>query len=128
MLRQSEVCTVSIKTGEENRQGQINSTGPRIKPTSIVYWFRFLLAIVAGFTNDYLHIASTQPAWGDLAQYVGIGLGVCFYALSVLIVRYGFRYGEAELKGKHKYITLGGGVFIVVWVMILVLVNSLSIV
>jgi hypothetical protein len=116
---------VSIKTGEP-QQGQANSTVSRIKPASIVYWLRFLLGVAAGIANNILHIASTQPAWGDLAQYGGIGLGVCFYALSVLIVRYGLRYGEAELKGKHKDITLGGGTFIVVWIMVLVLVNSLG--
>lgn len=119
---------MSIKTGADSQQGQLNSAGSRIKPTSIVYWFRFVLAIVAGFANDYLHIASTQPGWGSLAEYAGIGLGACFYALSVLIVRYGFRYGEAELKGKHKIITLGGGVFIVVWIVVMVLVNSLGVV
>ena len=37
-----------------------------------------------------------------------------FYLLSVPIVRYILRYGEVELKGKNKYITLGGGTFIVV--------------
>jgi hypothetical protein len=87
---------------------------------------RFLLAIVAGFANDFLRINSTQPTWGNLAQFAGIGLGVCFYVLSILIVRFVFRYGEAELKGKHKDITIGGGTFIVVWIMILVLVNSLA--
>jgi uncharacterized membrane protein YhdT len=87
---------------------------------------RFLLAIAAGFANDYLHISSRQPMWGNLAEFAGIGLGVFFYVLSILIVRFVFRYGEAELKGKHKDITIGGGTFIVLWIMVLVLVNSLG--
>jgi hypothetical protein len=114
----------SMKAGA-NPQGQTRPAGSSIKPTTKVYWLRFLMAVIAGIANGYLHISSTQPLWGDLAQYVGIGVGACFYALSVLIVRYLFKYGEVELKGKHRDITLGGGTFIVVWVMVLVLVNSL---
>lgn len=62
---------------------------------------------------------------GDLALVVGIGLGVVFYLMSVFIVRYLLRYGEVELKGKKRYITVGGGTFIVVWVMVAVLLNSI---
>ena len=100
----------------------------RMKPTSVVYWLRFLVAIVAGFANNYLHIGQSNPAIGDptLALLVGIGLGLGFYVLSILIVRQVFRFGEAELKGKHRDVTLGGGTFIVVWVMVSVLLNTLG--
>lgn len=117
---------MSVKTGTEGRPPQATAKLSSVKPANVVYWMRCLLGIVAGCANDYLHISSTQPMWGNLAQFVGIGLGVCFYAFSILIVRFVFRYGEAELKGKHKYITLGGGTFIVLWIMMLVLVNSLG--
>ena len=110
---------------EADSQGQIKPVGSGIKPATKVYWLRFLMAVLAGVANSYLHISSTQPLWGGLAQYVGIGVGACFYGVSVLIVHYVFKYGEVELKGKHRDITLGGGTFIVVWVMVLVLVNSL---
>jgi hypothetical protein len=95
----------------------------RIKPASVVYWMRFFLAICAGFANQLLRISETTL--GDLALIVGIGVGVAFYLMSVLIVRSIFRYGEAELKDKNRHITLGGGTFIVVWVMIAVLLNSI---
>ena len=94
----------------------------RIKPTSLVYWTRFLLAIVAGFANSYLHISETTL--GDLALIAGIALAVCFYGLSVLIVRRGFHLGEAQLKGKRRDITLGGGTFIMVWVLVSVVLNT----
>ena len=119
------VHSVSIKPETGNPSAQVNSKGLKVKPTTAVYWLRFLMAILAGSANEFLHISSTQPNWGNFAQLAGIGLGACFYLLSILIVRFVFRYGEAELKGKHKYITLGGGTFIVLWVMVLVLVNSL---
>jgi hypothetical protein len=81
------------------------------------------MAVITGFANHFLGI--TETSFGDLALYVGIGLGLVFYLLSILIVRNVLHYGESELKGKNKYITLGGGTFIVLWVMVSVLLNTL---
>ena len=81
--------------------------------------------MVAGFSTHLLQI--TYANWGDLAFYLGIGVGVAFYLLSVLIVRDVFHYGEVELKGKNRYITLGGGSFVVLWIMVSVLLNTLGI-
>jgi hypothetical protein len=83
-----------------------------------------VLAIVAGFTNQALHI--DVVTFGDFATFVGIGLGIAFYLLSVIIVRYLLHYGEVELKGKNRYITLGGGTFICIWVMVTVLFHTLQ--
>lgn len=44
--------------------------------------------------------------------------------ISVAIVRYVLHYGEAELKGKNKYITLGGGSFLILWIMTSVLLYT----
>lgn len=82
-----------------------------------------VLAVAAGFANHYLGI--NEVTYGELALPVGIGLGLVFYILSVVIVRNLLRYGELELKGKNRYITLGGGTFIVLWVMVAVLLNTL---
>ena len=82
-----------------------------------------MLAIVAGFANNYLHIG--QTTLGDLALIAGIAVALGFYALSILIVRHVFHLGETELKGKRRDITLGGGTFIVVWVMVSVVLNTL---
>jgi hypothetical protein len=81
-------------------------------------------AILAGFTNQALHI--DVATFGDFATFVGVGLGLAFYLLSVVVVRYVLHYGEAELKGKNRYITLGGGTFICVWVMVTVLLYTLA--
>ncbi len=82
------------------------------------------MALVTGFVNQILHV--DQASLGDFAVFVGIGLGVLFYLISILVVRNGFHYGEAELKGKNRYITLGGGSFIVLWITISVLLNTLG--
>lgn len=81
------------------------------------------MAVAAGFANHFLGV--TESSFGDLALYIGIGVGVAFYLLSILIVRNILRYGERELKGKNRYITLGGGTFIVLWIMVSVLLNTL---
>jgi membrane protein YdbS with pleckstrin-like domain len=94
----------------------------RVKPSSIVYWLRVFLAICAGFANQFLRIS--EATFGDLAFYVAVALAIIFYVMSVIIVRYVLRYGEAELKGKNKDITLGGGTFIVLWAMVAVLLYT----
>ena len=99
---------------------------PRIKPTSVVYWMRVCLAIMAAFTEQLLHVNVTT--FGDFAQIVGIGVGVAFYVLSVLIVRHVLRYDPATvLKGKNRDVTFGGGTFIMIWIMVTILLNTLSV-
>ncbi len=94
-----------------------------MKPASVVYWLRVAFAILAGFVNQLLHV--DQVRFGDFAVFVGIGLGVVFYVLTIFIVLRVLHYGEAELKGKNRYLTLGGGSFIVLWITISVLLNTL---
>jgi hypothetical protein len=98
---------------------------PLLKPSSVVYWLRFVLAIFAGLANQLFHI--DVATFGDFATFLGIGLGVVFYLLSVVIVRYVLRYGDAELRGKNRAITLGGGTFIFIWVMVTVLFHTIRI-
>jgi hypothetical protein len=106
-------------------QAQAQGGQRRLKPGSVVYWMRFVLALAAGFATHLLRINYVN--WGELAFYMGIGVGVAFYLLSILIVRDVLKYGEVELKGKNRYITLGGGTFIVLWIMLSVLLNTLGI-
>jgi hypothetical protein len=80
---------------------------------------RLVLAIFAGVTNQLLNINATT--FGDFASLLAIGLGVAFYLVSIIIVQHVLHYGEAELRGKNRYITLGGGTFIFVWIMVTVL-------
>ena len=102
-----------------------NQPTPSVKPSSVVYWMRVVLAIVAGATNELLHI--TTANFGALASILGVALGIAFYLLSIIVVKYGLKYGEAELRGKNRYVTLGGGTFIVLWVMVTVLFYTVGI-
>jgi len=94
----------------------------RAKPSSVVYWLRFFLAICAGFANQFLGIS--EGTYHELAFTLAVIVAAVFYLMSVLIVRHILRYGEAELKGKNRDITLGGGTFIVLWVMVAVLLHT----
>lgn len=103
-------------------QPQTQQPQRRMKPSTVVYWLRVVFGILAGLTENLLHI--NQNTLGDFAIFAGIGLGVVIYLMSTAIVRYTLHYGEAELKGKNRYITLGGGSFIVLWVMVTVLLYT----
>lgn len=105
-------------------QQQAKSAGGR-KPSSTVYWMRFGFAIAAGFANYAFGI--NEANFDGLAFPLAIGLGGAFYLASVMVVRHVLHYGEAELKGKNRAITLGGGTFIMVWIMIAVLLNTLGV-
>jgi hypothetical protein len=86
---------------------------------------RLVFAILAGLTNELLHVNAVN--FGDFAAFLGIGVGVAFYLLSVILVQHVFHYGEAELRGKNRYITLGGGTFIFVWIMTSVLFYTIAV-
>lgn len=80
--------------------------------------------MVAGVANYSLRIE--YATYGEFAFYMGIGVGLMFYLLSVLAVRNVLHFGEVELKGKNRYFTLGGGTFIVLWIMVTVLLNTVK--
>jgi hypothetical protein len=55
----------------------------------------------------------------------GIMFVAIVYIVSYLIVRHGLKYGEAELKGKHKAATLGIGTYIFMWALSWILLYTL---
>lgn len=85
---------------------------------------RVILAGIAAVTNHFLGINNAN--FGELAFPLAMGVALVFYAASVMIIRNVMHYGEVELKGKNKYITMGGGTFIVIWLMLSVLLNTIA--
>jgi len=86
-----------------------------IRPSTIVYWFRLALGALIAVVLMTLEIKGTM----------GIVLMVGVYVISYLIVRYGLRFGETELKGKHKAATLGIGTYIFTWAIVWILLYTL---
>lgn len=89
-----------------------------MKPSSVVYWSRFFIAIATGIGS----VAALRPVVGEeLATLVYVTIGVVVYGLTATVYRNLLGYGEAQLKGKNRYITLGIGTFIFAWLAALIL-------
>jgi spore maturation protein SpmB len=83
-----------------------------LKPSSVVYWSRFFIAIATGIGSV---VALKGVVTGELATVVYTTVAIVVYALTVAFYRYGLRYGVAELKTKNRAITLGIGTYIFAW-------------
>ena len=83
-----------------------------MKPSSVVYWSRFFIAIATGIGSVFV---LKEVVTGELATVVYTAVAILVYALTVAFYRYGLRYGEAELKTKNRAITLGIGTYIFAW-------------
>jgi len=102
------------KLKQATEQHRVKASG-RVRPSTIVYWFRFAL----GATTALLLIAL------QVKGSIGIVAMIVVYVFSYLIVRYGLRYSETDLKGKNKAITLGIGTYIFSWAIVWVLLYTL---
>ncbi|WP_455363423.1 hypothetical protein, partial [[Eubacterium] cellulosolvens] len=85
---------------------------------SVVYWSRFFIALASGIGSA---VALRGVVGQELATLVYTTLAVLVYGLTAAVYRNVLRYGEAQLKGKNRYITLGIGTFIFAWLASLVL-------
>jgi len=86
-----------------------------VRPSSVVYWFRFALGAALAALLMVLKLKGT----------LGVTLMVAVYIVSYLMVRYGLKYGEVELKGRHKVATLGIGTYIFTWAVVWILLYTL---
>jgi uncharacterized protein (DUF486 family) len=83
-----------------------------LKPSSVVYWSRFFIAIATGIGSVF---GFKEVVTGELATVIYTTVAIMVYALTVALYRYGLRYGEAQLKTKNRVITLGIGTYIFAW-------------
>ena len=93
-----------------------------MKPSSIIYWSRFFIAIATGVGSIFV---LGEVVSGELATVVYPAVAILVYALTVAVFRYVLRYGEAELKTKNRLITLGIGTFVFAWLTSLALAYTL---
>jgi hypothetical protein len=56
----------------------------------------------------------------------GIFMAIIIYMISYIVFKNFFKYGEAELKGKHKLVTLGAGTYIFVWAALWIFLYTLE--
>jgi len=93
-----------------------------LKPSSVVYWSRFFIAIATGIGSVF---ALREVVSGELATVGYTAVAILVYALTVALYRYGLGYGEAELKTKNRAITLGIGTYIFAWLASLIVTFTL---
>jgi hypothetical protein len=87
-----------------------------------VYWSRFLIALATGVGSVF---ALRGVVGGDLATLAYPTLAILVYALTAVVYRDLLGYGEAQLKGKSRYITLGIGTFVFAWLAGVILTYTL---
>jgi len=93
-----------------------------LKPSSVVYWSRFFIAIATGIGSVF---ALREVVSGELATVGYTAVAILVYALTVALYRYGLGYGEAELKTKNRAITLGIGTYIFAYLASLIVTFTL---
>ncbi len=93
-----------------------------LKPSSVVYWSRFFIAIATGAGSVF---GLRGIVSGDIATAAYIAIAVVVYGLTAMFYRSVLRYGEAQLKGKSRYIILGIGTFIFGWLAAVTLTYTL---
>jgi len=93
-----------------------------LRPSSVIYWSRLFIAIATGSGSVF---ALNGLVSGEIATFAYATLAILVYALTAVIYRSLLHYGEAQLKGKNRYITLGIGTFIFTWLASLVLTYTI---
>jgi uncharacterized membrane protein len=87
-----------------------------------VYWARLGFAVLAGLLFTALGLRGQDVLFGT-SSAISIAIGI--YAISVFVVKYILRYGPTELKGPNKHITLGIGSYIIWFVFVTILLNTI---
>lgn len=88
-----------------------------MKPSTVVYWSRFFLAIAAALIVYFLRLKGSEAV---------VSVALVVYVFSVVLVKYALGYGEEQLKGRYRHVTLGAGTFIFVWLSALVLMYTIA--
>ncbi|MGQ9542558.1 MAG: hypothetical protein ACUVTM_00505 [Candidatus Bathyarchaeia archaeon] len=85
-------------------------------PSSLVYWSRFGLAILAALLCYILQLRGSN----------GLMLAASIYILSIVLFKNILRYGEGDLQGRHKVTILGLGTYIFTWAAVWILLYTLN--
>ena len=101
-----------MKMKQSEKKSRISA---RIRPSTTVYWFRFGLG---GIVAVLLMVLKANGS-------TGIWIAIFAYFISYLIVRRILKFGETELKGKYKTVTLGIGTYIFTWALVWILLFTL---
>jgi hypothetical protein len=88
----------------------------------VIYWSRLFIAVATGVGSV---LAFNGLVGSDLASFFYVVTAILVYAATAFFYRDVLHYGDAVLKGKNRYITLGIGTFIFAWLAALVLTYTI---
>ena len=120
MSAESKVAPGASKTDTKNNENTGFLSG--LKPSSIVYWTRVGFAVLAGVTFNLSGLGEQGIILGTVAV---VGVGILVYAAHVAVIKYLLGYGEAELTGPRKHVSIGMGSYIAWLIFTTVLVNTI---
>lgn len=89
-----------------------------LKPTDKIFWSRALMGIFAGLLAGLLGFITP-----NINAYRGILIAVAFYALTYYLSRYVLAK-DLPKEQSHKYVTLGIGSFIMLFLFTWILYNT----
>jgi hypothetical protein len=84
--------------------------GPEMKPTTIIYWSRFLLGIATALICYMLRLAWETSIYGFF-------LGIDIFIITYFAFRYLFRERMNEIGETRRLLTIGIGAFFLSWIM-----------
>jgi hypothetical protein len=93
-----------------------------MKPASIVYWTRLGFAVMAGVIYNLAGLGTLGLEIGTSAV---VGVGVLVYAAHVFMIKYVLGYGETELIGPRKHVSIGMGSYVAWLVFTTILLNTI---
>lgn len=88
----------------------------KLKPLGKIYWTRFLVAIVA---------AITCAGFGQTGLS-GIALGVSFYIISYILVRYVLNIEPEEVGGTRTLYSKGIGTYLFTWITLWTIIHTFA--
>jgi hypothetical protein len=84
-------------------------------PSTVVYWSRFALGVVAGLLCYLLQLKGS----------IGITVAALLYLLSITVVRRRY-YDRPELQTGHKAVMLGVGTYVFTWAALWIFLYTLN--
>jgi len=90
-----------------------------IKPSNQVYWIRVIFAMLAAII--------CSPFVLNLSGFFGAVFTVLFYAASYYFLRDALKIDVAAVGGRGKFIRIGVGTYVIVWILAWTVLNTIAI-
>ncbi|OGD46191.1 hypothetical protein A3K70_01925 [Candidatus Bathyarchaeota archaeon RBG_16_48_13] len=90
-----------------------------IKPSNQIYWIRVILAMLSALI--------CSPFVLNLSGFFGAVVTVLLYAASYYLLRDVIKIDVAAVGGRRKLIQIGVGTYVIVWILVWTVLNTIAI-